>query len=286
LFIFPEMATLLNLFNKYPGLKSIFTDAYDVFPITKKTKTQGDNIIEKPCFSCILASTVTWLHGNLSDQDFFTGFLARFQICSVEKPITPIAIPDEIKKNEKMERLFETLYYMDSKNLYLSKEARKFYTKWFHENWDEIKKEDKFIHSSLGRLQTVVHKLAIIFHTIDSIIYQEVEKEEYTNQIQISSYEEAVTFVNFFTENIKKVYQNIVTAPNYEELKVYELIKKLIKKSKKEKDIERVTKSNVYRYTNLKDLKVYNNILDSLVEKEKIVRTKNGKSVYIELEKE
>lgn len=75
-------AWLQNLAKTHNNdLKGIFTDLYDVPANWRNlTKTQGDDILEKPFISICGCCAVQWLKKTIEEDDVATGFLARFLI--------------------------------------------------------------------------------------------------------------------------------------------------------------------------------------------------------------
>jgi phage/plasmid primase-like uncharacterized protein len=89
---------LQNLEKKYNNdLKSIFTDFYDVPPISEyKTRTQGHMIIESPFVSICGVSPIVGIKKHLNLNDVAIGFFARFLI--IIPPYSesiPPALPNE-----------------------------------------------------------------------------------------------------------------------------------------------------------------------------------------------
>ena len=75
-------AWLQNLAKTHNNdLKGILTDLFDVPTSWRNlTKTQGDDILEKPFISLCGCCTVEWLQKTLEDDDVAIGFFARFLI--------------------------------------------------------------------------------------------------------------------------------------------------------------------------------------------------------------
>ncbi len=70
---------LANLENSSNGdLKALFTELYDGYPYRYYTKSQGDFIISKPCFSINGVSNLPWIKEKIKPTDVESGFFARF----------------------------------------------------------------------------------------------------------------------------------------------------------------------------------------------------------------
>lgn len=70
---------LANLENSQHGdLKALFTELYDGYPYRYYTKSQGDFIINKPCFSINGVSNLPWIKEKIRPSDVESGFFARF----------------------------------------------------------------------------------------------------------------------------------------------------------------------------------------------------------------
>ena len=111
-------------------LKAVLTDLYDVPQAYRyKTKTQGDFILEKPCFSICGVSTMSWLKANLKHDDVSSGFFARYLIFAPpHKDEVPPALPRKIIRMDRDPefKVKKTLEYMDSEYRYvLSPSAKK-----------------------------------------------------------------------------------------------------------------------------------------------------------------
>ncbi len=67
--------------NHNSDLMGILTDLYDVPQSYRyKTRTQGDHILNEPCFSICAVSTLTWVKAYLKPTDVPGGFFPRFLI--------------------------------------------------------------------------------------------------------------------------------------------------------------------------------------------------------------
>ena len=105
--------------NHNVDLKAIFTELYDVPPAYRyKTKTQGDHILENPCFSISGVSTLAWLKENLKANDVSSGFFARFLLFTPpdqDPNYIPPALPRFTQPTNPNAELMikETLKHMD-----------------------------------------------------------------------------------------------------------------------------------------------------------------------------
>ncbi len=99
-----EFGAWLQNFDKNHNndLKAIFTELYDVPPSYRyKTKTQGDCILERPCFSICGVSTLPWIQDNLKITDIPSGFFARFLIFTPpHQEEVPPALPAHTEKTD------------------------------------------------------------------------------------------------------------------------------------------------------------------------------------------
>jgi len=89
-------AWLQNLAKTHNNdLKGIFTDLYDVPDNWRNlTKTQGDDILEKPFVAIFGCCTVEWLKKTLEEDDVAIGFFARLLIFTpLHKDTIPAGLP-------------------------------------------------------------------------------------------------------------------------------------------------------------------------------------------------
>ena len=76
-------------------LKGQLTHFYDVpYSYNYTTKSKGELIITLPFISIVAVSTMVWLEKNIHNEDFSSGFLARFLLFSPnQQQTTPPALP-------------------------------------------------------------------------------------------------------------------------------------------------------------------------------------------------
>jgi len=227
LFCFGEMGKFLaRMKSSYGiGLKEVFTELYD-FPdgekYIKETKASGNVCIENPCPSLLGASTFQWLQEHLHDSDLLSGFLARF--CFVVKreyPKVLVSLPLYFKATEDWIAIFDYLNSLQRIEFELCVKAREIYDQWYKKFVPEAISEAVLLHSSLGRLTDVCHKIAMINHVID------LARTDIPHPfvIQAISYERAFPWIEFFAENVKGCYQELTQRTNLKELKVLEIIR-------------------------------------------------------------
>lgn len=272
LFVFSELGEFLQKLEKSysQGFKEMLTDMYDCpDQYIRETKTSGKSFIEHPAPSMIGASTLSWLQKHLKNEDILSGFLARFLCSIVREPRTPIAIPESFKLDPSWIGFFENLESIKLE-FAMSKEARELYCRWFEQHRKDAREQDVFLHSFLGRLETQVHKFAMIFQCVD-IALGEYEG----NEISAKNYEYAINFVEYFKANILSCYDELTNPPDLRELRVFEIIKKHCKESENHE----IARSKVLRSSHLK-AKELDGIIQTLIEKEYIALKNKGRYAF------
>lgn len=93
---------LANLENSQNGdLKALFTELYDGYPYRYYTKSQGDFIISKPCFSINGVSNLPWIKEKIKPTDVESGFFARFLLYTPKfSTKVPEGLPECFKEKE------------------------------------------------------------------------------------------------------------------------------------------------------------------------------------------
>ena len=227
LFVFSELGEFLQKLERSysQGFKEMLTDMYDCpEQYIRETKTSGKFLIEHPAPSIIGASTLSWLQKYLKDEDMLSGFLARFLFCIVREPRTPIAIPELFQLEASWVEFLRKLEAI-KQDFEISKEAREHYCAWFEKHRLFAQEQNVFLHSFLGRLESQVHKLAMIFQCVDIALGQEMG-----NMISAKNYEYAINFAEYFKANLISCYDELTAPPDYKEVKVLEIIQKHSKK--------------------------------------------------------
>ncbi len=111
-------AVLQNMSKNHNGdLKMLLTDLYDVpHSYRYKTKTQGDLILNEPCFSICGVSTLEWIRSNLLADDVASGFFARFLLFSpLQSDVIPPALPNRSVNYDRSakKKIQDTLEFME-----------------------------------------------------------------------------------------------------------------------------------------------------------------------------
>jgi hypothetical protein len=270
LFTFSEMGAFLAKLDAgyMAGFKEKLTEFYDGRnrEYTKETKTGGIVTIKNPCPSLLGCSTFQWLQKHLQESDLFSGFLARFVYVVKRKyPSQSVAIPpyfepDDLKIYKRLDQY--------SNNLIMNTEAKKLYEDWYNKKRAWAIEQEKTVHSFLGRILTVCHKIAIIHHAIDDCF-----ADTKTNEIGSGSYVDAFVWCDFFIKNILECYQELTQEVDYREMKLIECIKK---RGKKEGKYISLAFSEACKYTNMKK-KDMEEIKDNLTAKKQLTCTAKGK---------
>jgi hypothetical protein len=269
LFVFSEMgAFLAKLDTGYmTGFKEKLTEFYDGRnkDYIKETKSGGLVTVKNPCPSLLGCSTFQWLQEHLKESDLGSGFLARFLYVVKRKyPDKGIAIPSYFQHDDlSIYRMLDQY----SNTLRMNTEASKLYQAWYDEKRTWAIKQEKNVHSFLGRILTTCHKIAIIHHAIDDCL-----TGQRTNEIGILSYQYAFAWCEFFINNILNCYQELTQEVDYKELKLVECIRK---RGKKEGEYIALSVSETCKFTHLKK-KELDEIVENLITKKQMVYKQKG----------
>lgn len=130
-------AWLQNLAKNHNNdLKGIFTDLFDVPDNWRNlTKTQGDDILEKPCISLCGCCSVQWLKKTIEEDDVATGFFARFLIFTpLHENTIPAGLPTPTENSRQVAKeKFEALLHNiltdigEGRQFTLSKKAKRMF---------------------------------------------------------------------------------------------------------------------------------------------------------------
>ena len=208
-----------NLDKSYnDGMKAKFTEMFDVpSSITLKHRTinKGKHqIINKPIFSIAAASTKDWFRSSLGEYDVSSGFLARFIFCNGESNRI-IPIPKIVDKAKEMKLLnqYIRLYDLNPLEITMSVEAKKYYTDYYYEISNEIKKGNALnLNPFIGRLRdNYCIKFAIIEATLkDKTI---ISGEMMNSAIYLSNfYKDQINSIisSFNTNKRRKIEDSII----------------------------------------------------------------------------
>lgn len=165
-------------------LKPLFTDLYDVPAAYRyKTRTQGDLILEQPCFSICGVSTLTWLQGNIKTSDVASGFFARFLIFTpVHKNDIPPALPtfDVANFEEEENNLAAILKQVESPHLYnpLKGDAKLFFESIHEKIYIMIQsysdRNQEILEPYLKRWSPYLLKLAMIMQAVEDPLSKDI----------------------------------------------------------------------------------------------------------------
>ena len=207
-------------------LKGIFTHFYDVpYNYNYTTKTKGESIISRPFISIVAVSTMVWLEQNIKNEDFSSGFLARFLLFSpLHKKSVPPALPmtDEYD-NAPMAKLREILEKIpDYREHIICGESKEYFEKIHSSLYEASEKlpdhlQEK-IEPHLKRWSPYILKIAMIFQFINDEYYG--NNYQYNGSkflkncsyifrpISIESLESAYSFVQYAIESTMHLYRN------------------------------------------------------------------------------
>jgi hypothetical protein len=270
LFVFSELGEFLQKLEKSysQGFKEMLTDMYDCpEQYIRETKTSGKSLIEHPAPSMIGASTLSWLQKYLKDEDMLSGFLARFLFYIVREPRTPIAIPEFFQLEASWVEFFRKLETIEQ-DFELSKEAREIYCSWFEKHRRFAQEQNVFLHSFLGRLESQVHKFAMLFQCVDIVLGKSVG-----NMISVQNYEYAINLAEYFKANLISCYDELTAPPDYKEVRVLEVIQKY------SKDDGKIPRSELCRRAKVR-VKELDEIINTLLAKKYIGLANHGKHTY------
>jgi len=277
IFMHSEIGSLLARLNAgyMNGFKEKLTEFFDgrAKVYRRETISGGCITIENAAPSLLAASTPEWIQKHLDDSDLKSGFLARFLIVNqTEYPPVGISLPPFYQIAKEWENLFQAMDKFDYA-LTLSQEATVLYSAWYDKFREWAIRQDTLLHSFLGRLRIVVHKIAIVNHVLD---YLGQKTGMLPDIIQARSYELALPWVEFFTQNIISCYSVLTQTANINEERIKETVRR---KGKQEGDRIIITQHGLCNaaHIKLKDLK---ETIELLEMKKSIQKIQKGKHVY------
>jgi phage/plasmid primase-like uncharacterized protein len=166
-------------------LKALFTELYDV-PVCWQytTKSAGDYILERPCFSICGCSTLPWVKSNLKSDDVSSGFFARFLIfLPPDNPSIPPALPGRNRSfDENAEgRVRLTLANMNPQYVYRLSESASDYFRHFHEKLYQMiralgEKPKEVLEPYLKRWSPYLLKLAMLMRPFEDPFSDEISE--------------------------------------------------------------------------------------------------------------
>jgi hypothetical protein len=160
----------------------LFTELYDGHPYRYYTKSQGDFIIDKPCFSINGVSNLPWIKEKIKPTDVESGFFARFLLYTPKFSVdAPDFVPDAFGGNGTADGIgiMNVLKEIRSRHdtygdikLKLDDEAKKYGTEC-HKEMYRILWEDKpalreRLTPYIKRWSPYLIKLGIIFQMVEN----------------------------------------------------------------------------------------------------------------------
>jgi len=179
------------------GLKSLFTDLYDVPEMRSyKTKSEGLKTIHKPFITICGVSTSEWIKENLQIDDISAGFFARFLIFTPpSNDRIPPALPCEgpsIDENAErdVKSIIEYLKAMEGERAYhLSSDARKAYEQFHNGMYEDFKQHrensQQILAPYLKRWSPYVLKVAMLLQLFVDETVDEIGMEALNGAIAI-----------------------------------------------------------------------------------------------------
>jgi hypothetical protein len=286
IFVYHEVGSLLARLNSsyMQGFKERLTDFFDgrSTPYRRETKSGGCITVQDPAPSLLACSTFQWLQKHLTGEDLLSGFLGRFVfVVRRNYSTTPVPLPPYFSLDNSWVELFAKLDALPPLELTLTQEASDFYSDWYKTYWDWAKRQDKFLHSCLGRLMIVCHKDAIINHCL-SIALKDEKSPRQQEKIEKISYEQSFPWIKFYTLNIASCYQELVQPQDLKELRLLEIIRT---KGELKEGYYMIPKSKLTQYSNMK-LKELTEYLDTLEAKKIIRKITSNKYTFLQIKKE
>ena len=168
-FYHPEFRTLYGMLSKdyMSGAKALLTELYDSPDEYRRETRSKTTIIKQPIINMASATTTEWLTSKGSEEDFGSGFLARYLFIPAftregSMPIPPP--PDKVRFRRLVYALTEARdSFVEQKLAKYTPEAEAMYREWYI-NYDKL---DPFGGTPLApfhaRYQTYAHKLAILY---------------------------------------------------------------------------------------------------------------------------
>lgn len=206
-----EFGTFLNPNDRemVDVLVSLWDGKRGVF--TKKTKTQGDDVIQNPWVNIIACTTPAWIEGNFPEYMIGGGFTSRCIFVFADKKRQYVAYPAlQMPKNlgETKDRLVADLITISKLRgeFHLTEEAVAWGTTWYQEHYE--KKPAHLDNARFGgyiaRKQSHIHKLAMVLSAAQR------DNLEITQDDLIA----ANTLVTTLESDMPKVFERIGTTDN------------------------------------------------------------------------
>ena len=157
------------------ALTDVALQIFDADDIRRNTIAGGDIYLESPIWCIAGATTIPAFQKALSSTERGSGLLQRIlPVTIIEhtkpfKALTELPAPDTITFNQICDKI-DHLSNLSPRELNLSPEASRLYTKWSHDLNDrgrKLENEIDDIGGYLTRLNTYGLKFALIFQTID-----------------------------------------------------------------------------------------------------------------------
>jgi hypothetical protein len=277
-FLYSEAGSLLaRLNNSYmAGFKERLTDFFDgrQVPYRRETKSGGRVTIRDAAPSLIGCSTFEWLKEHLSLNDMLSGFLARFlYVVRRSYPEQDIPFPPYFQVEVTWNNLFDALDKFDYA-LTPTAEAIASYSKWYGKFKAWAVKQDRLIHSFLGRLMTTCHKISLVNHALNYIQQGSAASKVRPESLDAIDYEQAYPWIEFFAKNILDCYEEITAGPDPKEQHILDIIGKM--------EGQRLAHYRLTQLSNMKSKELADYMI-TLQEKRYVRKVTKGKYVYWEI---
>ena len=170
IFYHGEFRSLYGMLSKdyMSGAKALLTELYDSPPdYRRELRGKGSIVISDPCINLASATTTEWLTGKGTEQDFGSGFLARFLFVPafVRERSLPLPPPPDVEKINALVKKAKAIrdrfpFPVEAK---YAPGISKAYEEW-HVGYDKV---DPFGDTPLapfhGRYQAYAHKLSMLY---------------------------------------------------------------------------------------------------------------------------
>lgn len=206
--------------------KGQLTHFYDVpNSYNYTTKTKGELIITNPFISIVAVSTMVWLEQSTNDEDFSSGFLARFLLFSPNhQKSVPAALPQIDKFDDTPKNTLKTILenVPNHQEYIITKSAKVCFEGLHNRLYEDLIKMPNHLQEKLGphvkRWSPYILKIAMIFQFIND----SYNKTDYSNKnskfvksyqhffrpISIQSIEAAYMFVQYAITSTVHLYSN------------------------------------------------------------------------------
>lgn len=256
---------LKNLEKSYNNdLKAIFTDYYDVPPLSRTaTKTTGVTSVRYPFISIVGVSTIDWIKENVDIHDVSSGFFARFLLFNPpNKGGIPPAMPQRNGRGHRgsEEELKNLLYHSipEERKYELSPEAYRTFEGMHHALYEAFesqeKENQKLLQPYLKRWSPYVLKLAMILQFVEQPDSNEIGIPALSGAFHIVEYAMKSTLFLFKSELGESEHQKNCR-------KVLEYIAKRTQKGKKTQ-WKNITSSRILPG----DTKDYQKVIEHLIQ--------------------